>query len=91
MHPRTWLFHIKNDNGAHIDIQTAQRLFHAAKRRAGIVKQSGIHSFRHEFAVRNNNTRNQMTFLRVAASSNPVFERSSPNSRAARLTLHWAA
>lgn len=51
MHPRTWLFHIKNDNGAHIDIQTAQRLFHAAKRRAGIAKQGGIHSLRHAFAT----------------------------------------
>jgi integrase/recombinase XerD len=51
MRPVTWLFQSQHSANAHISIQTAQRIFHACKQRAGIAKQGGIHSLRHAFAT----------------------------------------
>lgn len=48
--PKTWLFPAR-DPGRPISDHTVHRLYHAAKARAGIVKQGGIHSLRHAFAT----------------------------------------
>lgn len=48
--PKLWLFTSKD--GAHpISDATVQKIFYAAKRRAGIVKDCGIHGLRHAFAT----------------------------------------
>lgn len=49
--PRTWLFPRRSDPSRSIDIETAQRMYYRAKKRAGITKQGGIHSLRHAFAT----------------------------------------
>jgi site-specific recombinase XerD len=50
-HPRSWLFPRRSDTARPIDIETAQRMYWAAKKRAGITKKGGIHSLRHAFAT----------------------------------------
>lgn len=49
-HPTHWLFEGRDPN-KHLNIQSAQRTFIAAKRRAGIEKIGGIHSLRHAYAT----------------------------------------
>lgn len=51
VHLQTWLFPRKSDPDHCIDINTAQRMYYRAKKRAGITKQGGIHSLRHAFAT----------------------------------------
>lgn len=41
----------KTDGLRPIDISQIQKIYYAAKRRAGVVKQGGIHSLRHAFAT----------------------------------------
>jgi len=48
--PHHWLFQSPNPE-VHLSIQTAQRAFSSAKRRATIHKVGGIHSLRHAFAT----------------------------------------
>jgi site-specific recombinase XerD len=48
--PRRWLFAAR-DPERPIHDHTVHRLYHAAKARAGIAKQGGIHSLRHAFAT----------------------------------------
>ena len=48
--PRTWLFPGQRHSEP-LGIQSAQRVFTAAKRRAGIDKIGGIHSLRHAYAT----------------------------------------
>jgi integrase len=50
LHPVDWLFPSK-DPGRPLTIGAAQRVFVAAKRRAGIDKVGGIHSLRHAYAT----------------------------------------
>ena len=48
--PEPWLF--PSNDGAHpISDATVQKIFYAAKKRAAIVKQCGIHGLRHAFAT----------------------------------------
>lgn len=49
--PVMWLFPRRSDDRRPIDVETAQRMYWAAKKRAGITKQGGIHSLRHAFAT----------------------------------------
>jgi len=49
-HPTGWLFPGKGDERP-MDPSTVQRLYGAAKARAGITKPGGIHSLRHAFAT----------------------------------------
>ena len=48
--PKEWLFTAR-DPMRPISEHTVHRLYHAAKARAGIAKQGGIHSLRHAFAT----------------------------------------
>ena len=48
--PRQWLF-TGRDPERPISDHTVHRIYHAAKARAGIVKEGGIHSLRHAFAT----------------------------------------
>lgn len=48
--PVEWLFP-KVDGTKPINISQVQKMFHAAKRRAGVKKEGGIHSLRHAFAT----------------------------------------
>jgi integrase/recombinase XerD len=48
--PRSWLFP-GQQRSEPLGVQTAQRVFTAAKRRAGIEKVGGIHSLRHAYAT----------------------------------------
>jgi len=48
--PKQWLFTRKNP-ARPIGEETVHRVYHAAKARAGIVKEGGIHSLRHAFAT----------------------------------------
>jgi site-specific recombinase XerD len=48
--PALWLFPARGGKGP-MDISTAQKLYYAAKGRAGITKQGGIHALRHAFAT----------------------------------------
>lgn len=48
--PAEWLFP-KNDGTRPVNISQVQKMFHAAKRRARVTKQGGIHSLRHAFAT----------------------------------------
>jgi site-specific recombinase XerD len=47
---RPWLFATRDGRGP-ISIDAAQKMFYAAKRRAGICKRTGIHGLRHAFAT----------------------------------------
>ncbi len=49
--PQTWLFPNEHQWEQHISISTAQRVFHLAKERAGVIKVGGIHSLRHAYAT----------------------------------------
>ena len=49
--PHQWLFPSPRGPQRPIDAQTAQRVFYAAKARAGITKDCGIHALRHAFAT----------------------------------------
>ena len=49
-HPTHWLFEGRDPEN-HLNIQSAQRAFTAAKRRAGIKKIGGIHSLRHAYTT----------------------------------------
>lgn len=49
-HPKEWLFPGKDGAGP-ISDASVQKVFYAAKARAGIVKQGGIHALRHAFAT----------------------------------------
>jgi integrase/recombinase XerD len=48
--PKMWLFTAR-DPEQPISDHTVHRLYHAAKARAGVTKQGGIHSLRHAFAT----------------------------------------
>lgn len=48
--PPVWLFY-GSHTGTQMSIGTAQTLYYAAKERAGITKQGGIHTLRHCFAT----------------------------------------
>ena len=48
--PKEWLF-TRRDRTRPISDGTVHRIYHAAKDRAGIAKQGGIHSLRHAFAT----------------------------------------
>jgi len=48
--PVIWLFP-KTDGSRPIDVSQIQKIFYAAKRRAGITKSGGIHALRHSFAT----------------------------------------
>lgn len=45
------LLFAKTDGKRPIDVSQIQKIYYAAKRRAGVVKQGGIHSLRHAFAT----------------------------------------
>jgi len=49
-HPTLWLFP-RRDTDVALDVSTPQKVFTAAKRRAGIDKVGGIHSLRHAYAT----------------------------------------
>ncbi|MCR4298155.1 MAG: tyrosine-type recombinase/integrase [Gallionella sp.] len=48
--PRTWLFPNPSGTGP-IDIKVAQRIYGAARDRAGLGRNGGIHTLRHSFAT----------------------------------------
>lgn len=48
--PKYWLFEGQNRN-AHISIRSIQKVFELAKKKAGIIKETGIHGLRHSFAT----------------------------------------
>ena len=48
--PSQWLFPARGGKGP-LDVSTAQKLYSAAKGRAGITKRGGIHALRHAFAT----------------------------------------
>lgn len=48
--PAEWLFPARGGR-APMDTSTAQKLYYAAKQRAGITKRGGIHALRHAFAT----------------------------------------
>ncbi len=49
-HPRIWLFPNPSGDGP-IDITTAQRIYCAARDKAGLGRNGGIHTLRHSFAT----------------------------------------
>ena len=49
--PKLWLFPGAREAEQPLPAHTAQRIFYAAKERAGITKQCGIHGLRHAFAT----------------------------------------
>jgi integrase/recombinase XerD len=49
--PEHWLFPLRRDPTGHLDISTAQKIYRATKRRAGVTKVGGIHALRHAFAT----------------------------------------
>lgn len=49
--PEHWVFPVRRDATRHIDISTAQKIYRAARRKAGITKECGIHGLRHAFAT----------------------------------------
>jgi len=49
-HPRTWLFPNPSGTGP-IDIKVAQRMYGAARDKAGLGRMGGIHTLRHSFAT----------------------------------------
>ena len=48
--PALWLFPARGGKQP-MDISTAQKLYYAAKQRAGVTKRGGIHALRHAFAT----------------------------------------
>jgi len=48
--PARWLFPARDGQGP-MDVSTAQKVYYAAKRKAGITKRGGIHALRHAFAT----------------------------------------
>jgi site-specific recombinase XerD len=48
--PRPWLF-LGRDRTGPLPVATAQKIYYAAKRRAGIQRGHGIHTLRHSFAT----------------------------------------
>jgi len=48
--PHQWLF-LGRDRNAPLPAATAQKVYYAAKRRAGIQRGHGIHTLRHSFAT----------------------------------------
>jgi integrase/recombinase XerD len=48
--PRPWLF-LGRDRRGPLPVATAQKIYYAAKRRAGIQRGHGIHTLRHSFAT----------------------------------------
>ena len=48
--PRLWLFPNRAGTGP-IEIQSAQRIYYAARNAAGIAPEGGIHGLRHAFAT----------------------------------------
>lgn len=48
--PQEWLF-FGRDRGGPLPVATAQKIYYAAKRRAGIQRGHGIHTLRHSFAT----------------------------------------
>ena len=49
--PQEWLFSAAREPDQSISTTTVQKIFYAAKRRAGITKDCGIHGLRHAFAT----------------------------------------
>ncbi len=49
--PVHWVFPQRRDPRRHLDSTSAQKMYYAAKRGAGVVKQGGIHALRHAFAT----------------------------------------
>jgi site-specific recombinase XerD len=49
--PQHWLFPSTRDSTQPLMSRTADHIYHAAKDRAGITKQGGIHALRHAFAT----------------------------------------
>ena len=49
--PRLWLFHSGRHPERAVATGTMHRVFQAAKKRAGITKEGGIHGLRHAFAT----------------------------------------
>lgn len=49
--PREWLFASQTDSGRPLCEDSASRWYHAARTRAGIAKQGGIHTLRHCYAT----------------------------------------
>lgn len=50
-HPRDWLFCAQTDTSSPLHEDSALRWYHAARSRAGITKQGGIHTLRHCYAT----------------------------------------
>lgn len=51
LRPTDWLFPSEQQPQRHINVSTAQRIFHKAKSKAGIDKVGGIHGLRHAYAT----------------------------------------
>jgi integrase len=70
--PSQWLFPARGGKGP-MDVSTAQKLYYAAKGRAGITKRGGIHALRHYAEFRTMPSRiaalSLMAHLRVAYSA----------------------
>lgn len=49
--PRLWLFPAARDSAQPLSPNSAQRIYYAARDRAGITKAGGIHALRHAFAT----------------------------------------
>lgn len=49
--PGEWIFFPCRDKSRHLSISTAQRVYQAAKKKAGVTKGRGIHTLRHCFAT----------------------------------------
>ena len=49
--PVHWVFPQRRDPTRHLDSTSVQKMYYAAKRGAGVVKQGGIHALRHAFAT----------------------------------------
>jgi len=48
--PKYWLFEGQNRT-SHISIRSIQKVFELAKKKAGVIKETGIHGLRHSFAT----------------------------------------
>jgi site-specific recombinase XerD len=49
--PEHWVFPTRHQPRRHLDVRSAQKLYTAAKSRAGVAKVGGIHALRHAFAT----------------------------------------
>jgi integrase/recombinase XerD len=49
--PEHWVFPTPHQPRRHLDVSSAQKIYTAAKQRAGIAKVGGIHALRHAFAT----------------------------------------